>query len=180
MRIRGFTLIELLVSLAVAAIILGIALPSYQAMVMNSKITAQRDGLGNALRYARSIALSQNVNTEVCPVGATNSTSCGNNWASGWMVVLNPQGLATTNPAIPTSLLQSTQLVVGGATISSVNAVNQVYFDPRGMSSTAAEFKICDSRGSAYAYSMQVQVTGSVEIDTTAGAAVWGGNITCP
>lgn len=176
---QGFTLIELLITLTVVAVIMSIAVPSFRTMLLNSQLTAQRDGLGNALRYARSTALSQNVNTEVCPFSAVNSTACGSNWAAGWIVVLNPSGIPAT-PA--TALLQSTQVSPNGPTVYNVNnpALVAVTFNPRGLSANLPQFVVCDSRGSSFAYSVDVQTTGSVEVGTTPGAAVWSGNIVCP
>ena len=37
---RGFTLIELMVTLAVLGVLLGIAVPSYQTFVMNSRMAS--------------------------------------------------------------------------------------------------------------------------------------------
>ncbi len=44
-RDGGFTLIELMVAMAVAAILMGIALPSYNAYVTRSKVPAGLDAL---------------------------------------------------------------------------------------------------------------------------------------
>lgn len=175
---RGVTLIELLVVLAIAGMLAAMVIPSYRVLVQNSQLQAQRDGLVSALRYARSTALNQNVATEVCPFGSASSTACGGNWANGWIVVLNPNG----TPATPaTALLQSVQnTMVNGPTISSPNGVASVGFSPVGLAPTPAEFVICDSRGGSFAYSVQVQSTGFVEVGTTQGVAVWGGAISCP
>lgn len=172
---RGFTLIELIVTMMVAAIIVAFAVPSFQNMLMNSRLTSQTDALANALNYARSTALNQNVATEICPVGAINSTTCGSAWSAGWMVVLNPVG----NPPTPaTALLQSIQSPPGAAVVSS--STTSITFDSRGLATTPAQFVICDSRGSSFARSVQVQATGFVQAGATPGTAAWGGAITCP
>lgn len=178
---RGFTLIELMITLMVAAIIVAFAAPSFQSMLMNNRLLAQTQALANALNYARNTALSQNVQTEVCPVGAVNSTTCGTNWATGWMIVLNPTG----NPATPaTALLQSVQTQGNGDVVSNVNNPGPIFsvtFDARGIATTAAQFVVCDSRGSAYARSVEVLPTGFVQTSATPGMAVWNGNaVACP
>ena len=175
---RGFSLIELMVVLTVVGILAVLAVPGYRTMVQNSQLQAQRDGLVSALRYARSSALNQNVSTEVCPFGSPSSTGCGGSWANGWIVVLNPNG----NPATPaTALLQSIpNTMVNGPSISSPNGVAAIEFSPVGLVLTPAEFVICDSRGGNYAYSVQVQSTGFIEVGTTQGVAAWGGAIACP
>jgi type IV fimbrial biogenesis protein FimT len=174
----GFTLVELLTTMAVAAIIVAYAMPSFATLMQNNRLISQRDSLVGSLRYARSTALSQNVGTQLCPFSASGSTACGTNWAAGWIVVLNPAGGAATTP--PLTLLQSVKTTPGGPAISSPTSAAAVSFDPRGLSTNAAQFVVCDSRGSSYAHSVQVFPTGFAEIGSTPGSAVWGGAIACP
>jgi len=175
---EGFTLVELLVTMAVAAIIVTWAMPSFATLMQNNRLTTRRDSFVGSLRYARSTALSQNVGTQLCPFSAAGSTACGANWGAGWIVVLNPNGSATTTP--PLTLLQSVQTRSGGPAISSPTAAALVTFDPRGLATNAAQFAVCDGRGSSYAYSVQVYPTGFAEIGPIPGTAVWGGSIACP
>ena len=171
LRERGFTLLELLITIAIAAIVLALAAPSFSAMLMNNKLTAQSGGLNAALNYARNTALSQNINVQICPVGALNSTTCGTNWASGWMVVRDPTGTPT--------LLQSRQTPAGNPVLSSTAA--SVTFDPRGLSTTQSSFKFCDRRGAASARSVQVFATGFVQAGTTPGQVAYGtAALVCP
>jgi type IV fimbrial biogenesis protein FimT len=169
---KGFTLIELLVTIAIAAILMALAVPSFQAMVMNNRLTAQAGALNTALNYARNTALSQAVPVAVCPVGTAGSTTCGASWAAGWMVVSNPAGAAT--------LLQSQQAPSSGSTVLS-SPVTSVLFGPRGLATTLSSFKVCDSRGAAFARSVQVFATGFVQAGATPGQVAWGTTaLTCP
>jgi type IV fimbrial biogenesis protein FimT len=175
---HGFTLVELLITLVVAGIIIGSAMPSFASLLQNKRLLSQRDAFVAALRYARSTALSQNAATQVCPFSASGSTTCGTNWGAGWIVVLNPAGSATSTP--PLTLLQSVQAAAAAPAVSSPSSAATVSFDPRGLATNAAQFVICDSRGSAYAYSVQIYPTGFSELGATAGNALWGGAIACP
>ena len=171
-RSAGFTLIEILVTIAIAAILLALAAPSFTTMVKNNRLKAQTDGLTAALNYARNTALSQALTVEVCPIGNLNSTTCGTNWASGWIVVSDPSGTPT--------LLQSHQTVAGGPTLSS--SVASVLFDPRGLSTTPSSFTECDNRGATYARSVQIPFsTGLVQVGATPGQVAYGtAALTCP
>ena len=167
----GFTLVELLVTVATVAIILALAAPSFRAMLQNNQLSAQVDGLTSALNYARNTALSQAVSVQVCPVGAANSSTCGASWAAGWIVVGDPAGTAT--------LLQSRKTATGEPVLSST--ASSVVFDSRGLSTTPSSFKLCDSRGSAFARSVQVFATGFVQQGTTPGQVAWGTTaLSCP
>lgn len=167
----GFTLVELLVTVAIVAIMLALAAPSFQAMLMNNRLTAQIDGLTSALNYARNTALSQAVNVQVCPVGALSSSTCGASWAAGWSVVSDPTGTPV--------LLQSRRTPTGNPVLSS--SASSVVFDSRGLATTLSSFKVCDSRGAAFARSVQVFATGFVQAGATPGQVAWGVSaLSCP
>jgi type IV fimbrial biogenesis protein FimT len=57
---RGFTIIELMVGLALLAILLVLALPSFSQMAHNMRLRAHAESLSNGLQLARSEALRRN------------------------------------------------------------------------------------------------------------------------
>lgn len=171
--VKGFTLLELLVTIAIVAVVTVLAAPSFRDMLSNNRLTAQAGGLTTALNYARNTALSQAITVRVCPVGTLNSPACGASWGAGWIVVSDPGGTPT--------LLQSKQTPAGNAVLSSTTATTHIDFDSRGLSTTAAGFKVCDSRGAAYARSIQIFATGFIQAGTTPGQVAWGNTaLTCP
>ncbi|MEO6920040.1 MAG: GspH/FimT family pseudopilin [Collimonas sp.] len=167
----GFTLVEMLVTITVAAILLAIAIPSFTSMLMNNRLSTQVSVLSGVMQYARSSALTQNINVQVCPFSTTGSITCGANWNSGWIVA--------TKPAAGTgTLLKSYPVSSNAPTLSS--ATSTVLFDTRGLAVTQANFKFCDNRGASFARSLQVALTGSVILGPTPGTAIWGGALSCP
>lgn len=73
-RIEGFTLVELMITIAVLAVILAIATPSFKTVINSNRLTAQTNGLVAALQMARSEALKRNSTVAVCR--SANGTSC--------------------------------------------------------------------------------------------------------
>lgn len=73
-RARGFTIIELMITLTVAAILLAIAIPSFNYLTVSSKLTTTANNLVNALGVARSEAIKRNVNVVVGVDGSLNAT----------------------------------------------------------------------------------------------------------
>lgn len=168
----GFSLIELMVALSVLGIMLVIAIPSFRTMLFNSRLNATADALTDALNFARSTSLSQAITVRVCPVGATNSTTCGGNWSSGWIVITVPATGGST-------LLKSQQTAPTDPVLTST--VANVSFDSHGLATTASNFKLCDSRGGTFALSIQVLATGYVQKGPTPGQAVWDNSaLGCP
>jgi type IV fimbrial biogenesis protein FimT len=168
----GFTLVELMITLSVLCLLLVVAAPSFRTMILNNRLNANSESLVNALNYARSTALYQAMNVVVCPFVTENSTACGANWNSGWIVVTQPSAgvgtLLKSQQASPTDPLLTAN-------------VTSVVFDSHGIATTQSNFKLCDDRGGAFARSIEVLATGFVQPGNTPGQAVWDNSaLTCP
>ncbi|MBX3692088.1 GspH/FimT family pseudopilin [Dokdonella sp.] len=77
-RPRGFTLLELLITIAVVAILAGLALPSFREFRIRMNVSDATNGLVHALSLARTEAVKRGRPMSVEPVVA--------GWSSGWVV----------------------------------------------------------------------------------------------
>jgi type IV fimbrial biogenesis protein FimT len=76
---RGFTLVELVVTLAVLAIVIGIAVPAFNALIQRNRLTTAANEMVAALQTAKLEAVRRNRRVEVCPT-ANGSTCSGSDW----------------------------------------------------------------------------------------------------
>lgn len=82
---HGFTLSELLVALAIIAILVGLATPSYRQFSANSRTVATTNSLVGALAVARSEALRRATAVSIC--ASSDLQSCNtSDWTTGWIV----------------------------------------------------------------------------------------------
>ena len=83
----GFTLIELLVVISIAAIIMAIAVPSFNQLVGQQRVKAAANDFKSAVALARSEARKTGLNTSIRQIGKTSVT--GGSWkkmSDGWHV----------------------------------------------------------------------------------------------
>lgn len=99
---KGFTLIELMVTLAVAAILMVIGVPSFLAFQRNSELTSAVNGLVAGIAAARGEAMKNGRFAGVVPADAAN-------WNGGWVVFVdnNNDGVFTEGSADTTILRQA-------------------------------------------------------------------------
>lgn len=81
-RVRGFTLIELMITIAVAAVLMALAAPSFVDFQRNSALTAAANTLTASLNSARSEAMKHGAFAMVVP-------ESGANWSQGWFVFVD-------------------------------------------------------------------------------------------
>lgn len=90
-RVSGFTLIEMMVTIAIMGILLAIALPSFQELIVNSRIVTSTNDIIADLAMARSEALKRGGSIVVTVCATTNGSSCSgtNDWSGGRLVFVD-------------------------------------------------------------------------------------------
>lgn len=147
----GFTLIELVVTLAVAAILTTIAVPSFRGFVESNRLTAVTNDLIADFQLARSEALKRSANTIICKSADGASCTAAGTWNSGWIVFADIDGSGTwTQTAGKEDVMVRTHqsLPVGTTLAASPAAI--VTFDRQGLltplGTGAGAYTICNSQ----------------------------------
>lgn len=76
---RGFTLIELMVVVAMLAILMMLATPSFMSFRRNSQLVATANSFLASINTARAEAMKRGINTYVVPIA-------NQDWTTGWVV----------------------------------------------------------------------------------------------
>lgn len=66
LRSRGFSLIELMVAITILAILLAVAVPSFQDMIQKNRVRTAAADLSDSLNLARSEAIKRGSSTRLC------------------------------------------------------------------------------------------------------------------
>jgi type IV fimbrial biogenesis protein FimT len=90
---RGFSLPELLVVTAIAAVLLGVAVPDLAALLRAQQLRAVTNDLFGAIGLARAQAIARNAHVLVLPRDTT-----GADWRQGWTVFADRDGDGLPGP----------------------------------------------------------------------------------
>lgn len=131
---RGFTLIELMIAIAVFAILLAIAVPSFRDASLAARLGSIANNMVASVQLARSEAIKRNAVVRLC--ASSNGTSCvsSTNWQQGWIVL----DQANNN------VLQVQQALPAGWKVTQ-SAASNLDFQGIGVGATATTFTICRS-----------------------------------
>jgi type IV fimbrial biogenesis protein FimT len=85
-RGRGYTLVEIVVALAILAVLLGSAAPTFARLVAEQQLRDEARRLSDAILHARSEALKRNQPVVIC--ASVPADPCGptRRWHDGWLM----------------------------------------------------------------------------------------------
>jgi len=147
----GFTLIELMVTVAIAGVVLGIGIPSFNEAIRNSRLTTSANELITALNLAKSEAIKRGEHVVVRKTGAE--------WEDGWQVFVDidrstaakentfdDDGDANLCEAGEDCVLRVYSALPSSYTLrGNNNFTNFIRYIPIGLSNNMGSFAVCDN-----------------------------------
>jgi type IV fimbrial biogenesis protein FimT len=173
-RPHGFSLPELAFAVAIAAGMLGWAVPTFRDFQRNAARTREVNQFLQAVYLARGEAIKRNGVVSLCP--SLDGTACGPSgtpWNRGWLMFVN---LDRDSPAVRDAgedLLQAYAPWSGGS-ISANRAT--LSFRAFGQSGVTATFAFCDDRGDPAARAVIISQTGRPRVSNRSAS---GSALTC-
>ncbi len=136
-RQAGFTLTELMVTIAIAAILLTIGLPSFQATIRSNRVSTANNEMVASIAMARSEAMRNKRGAAICAAAGANA--CGNDWNNGWLVWAdrNADRTLDAGETVVRYVQPHTHL-----TLQADNGGAALGFDSRGAAASAVSFTL--------------------------------------
>jgi type IV fimbrial biogenesis protein FimT len=157
--LRGFTLIELMVTIAILAITLGLAVPSFQEFVARNRLAAATNELVSALALARSEAVKR----------AARVTVASADWTAGWQVFVDTGTVGDAADDTVLRVQQSTSNAAPSVTPDD-NFADYISYLPSGVSqgnggASNGSFEVCKA-----GVSRVISISTTGRVSTTSGA----------
>lgn len=179
-HVSGFTIIELMITVAVIAVMLTIAVPSFGNLVQNNRMTTNVNDIIATFTLARSEAIKRSQRVTLCPVA--DADACGaaltpaacacsgaNTWETGFIAFADTDGDAVVDAG--ETIIKVLGSPGNNVTIRSVTAeynTSLTYLANSIVNGSAGTLKVCDSRGATQARGVRINTTGRVRVTTDA------------
>jgi len=86
---QGYSLYELLLTLAIAALVLTLGLPSFGNIVADNRLRVEINALFHNVHLARKESIVRRRAVTICPSQDGASCDPANNWSQGWIRFVN-------------------------------------------------------------------------------------------
>lgn len=149
-KLTGFTLVELIITLAIAAVLMSLAAPSFRNTIQDNRLSTQYNELLTAISLSRSEAIKRGESITILNV------SGGTDWESGWAVFIDSDGDGAIDSGEEIRVFGT---LSGSNTLSFPNGDSFTY-SPDGLVNIAGTFLFCDDRGNAGRRGLTVSNTG--------------------
>ena len=166
---RGFTLVEAVVVLALSAVLLALATPSFLQLRERMAALAAFNELTLGLAQARMAAIQYGHPVTVCP--SADGLSCRQDlvWDEGWLVFRDAARTGEPNPAL--GAMWVVRRVPGPVAIRGTVGRHRVRYQPTGLSGgNNVSLRFCSRRSGLHLGSVVVNLAGRVRHGRPEGA----------
>lgn len=166
----GFTLIELLITIALLAVLMALAAPSFGDASVNSKVSDNANRLASSAAFARGEAIKRNGVIVMCMSADGDTCAATGGWEQGWMVFhdINRDGAKGADE----TRLHKEQSAPTGYKITETDTKLLLSFQPTSVGSTNATWTICRATPAVATTQRQVDVsaTGRASVKRITGS----------
>jgi type IV fimbrial biogenesis protein FimT len=160
----GFSLLELLVTLSVAGILLGLAVPAFDGILLDSQRTVAVNSFVQSIYLARSTAANEGRTVSICrSIDGETCSNATDGWQHGWIVFVNTN---RDDPPTrdPNERILSVQSAWRGGTITS----NRRSYSFRAYQHAVVNGTLvfCDRRGPSQARAIVINIAGRPRVAT--------------
>lgn len=154
---RGFTLVELMVTILVLAVLLMVAVPSFDGVRVSNQLGNYSTALVASSKLARTEAIKRNAPVTLCVSADGTTCSATGGWELGWIVLSGSTVIRQQPPA------------ANGYRLRDTADIRAMHFDATGLGADQANVLICRASPSPGTQERVVKIspTGRVSVART-------------
>ncbi len=153
-----------MVTLAVAAILITLGVPSLRDFALNARQSAQSNEFITGIQLARGTAIKQQRNASICVSTTYNNSppTCtgGTDWSAGWVVWVDQDNDAVLDA---TEVLRVGEPLDGNSTFTST-ARTEFQYAATGLVNGADTLTLCDNRSGETGRQITINAAGRVNL----------------
>lgn len=138
---RGFTLIELMVTISIMAIVVSLAVPSFNTTIENRRVLTINEMLAASLKLARSEALSRSESITMC--FSSDQTTCSGSWSDGWIIYVDENSDRIFDGGIDELLKASDEVAPNYSIELMSNVISSFQFNNEGRAVESGTYRVC-------------------------------------
>ena len=130
--------------MAIMAILLALAIPSFNDSIRDNRILTSGNALVAAVAHTRSEAVKRGSFVSMCPSADGLACNGGNNWAGGWIIVVDSSGGVGAPTVAAGGVLKVGDPMKKAVTTKTAGAggITWIRFSGRGVSEEASTLQI--------------------------------------
>jgi type IV fimbrial biogenesis protein FimT len=156
----GTTVLELMATLAIAAILLALAVPSWESFTNRQHMKAALAALHNDLVAARSQAVHRSSVVQACSGSPSNGCTGNHDWSDGWIVFEDVNGDRQRQQSEP--MLRHGMPVETVAIRSPASRTELRFFPDGGTPGSNASLSLCGRGGPEKAHKLVISNIGRI------------------
>ena len=155
---RGVTLVELMITLAIFAILIAVAAPSFNDIMLGPRLGSYANSMSASATLARSEAIKRNAPVTLCASSDGASCATSGDWEQGW-IVLSGTSVIQRQQALPSHY----------KALETLAASRSLSFQSTGAGATQAAIRFCQATPAAGPQERVVTIsaTGRTSVATT-------------
>lgn len=164
-RQNGFTLIELIVTMAIAAIVLSVGVPTFRGVVADNSMVGDANRFVASINLARSTAVKFQRDATICASTswdqATPACTGGTDWSNGWIVYVDKD----RDGAVDADEVLSVNEPLDDRNTFASTGSGSFTYNARGFVDAAGELSLCDNRSGETGRRIRINGGGRVHTD---------------
>ncbi len=164
---KGTSLMDILTTMAIASVLFGFGIPSFQSYMVNSRLVSNINLLSRSLALARSEAVKRETPVVICKSQNQQNCTTAGNWRQGWIIFEDRLPDRQRDKNEPLIFAKAALPAPVNLDYAAFRSSNFIAFRATGITKTNGTFTLCYNQDADSARALILSKTGRVRFSRT-------------